>query len=127
MEIKMKNINITIVDGNLTSNPELLRTANGKSLCKFSIAVNNNGFANNSTSTEEVSYFDIDVWDKIGETCNELLKKGYRAVIVGKLKQERWKSEDGTNRQKVKIVAQEVRFDTSLFSKRTLDNGKVAA
>ncbi|MCB1188852.1 MAG: single-stranded DNA-binding protein [Leptospiraceae bacterium] len=122
----MKNINITIVDGNLTNDPELLKTVNGKSLCKFSIAVHN-GIVNNQSNSDDVSYFDVDVWDKFAETCNDLLKKGSKAVIVGKLKQERWKAEDGTSRQKVKIIAQEIRFDSSVFEKKVIDNRKIAA
>ncbi|HNI27930.1 MAG TPA: single-stranded DNA-binding protein, partial [Leptospiraceae bacterium] len=47
---------------------------------------------------------------KQGEYCESRLKKGNPVIVWGRMKQERWKSSDGTSRQKMKIVAEDVRL-----------------
>lgn len=108
----MKNPNIAYVfaDGNLTSDPERKTTPNGKSLATFSIAVNHYT-SKDGDRDSEVSYFDVEAWDKLGENCGEYLKKGSKVTVIGVLRQDRWKSSEGTGRSKVKIMAQQVRFD----------------
>ena len=106
----MKNFATAMLDGHLTSDPQLRKTVNGKAVSFFSIAVNH-GFKN-ADGKEEVSYFDIEAWGKMGENCKQYLSKGRKVTIQGELKQDRWITPDGTNRQKVKIVASSVRFDS---------------
>jgi single-strand DNA-binding protein len=110
--IKMRNQNLAYVfaDGNLTSDPESKKTSGGKSLTTFTIAVNHS-FKQDDNEDADVSYFDVDTWEKMAENCGEYLKKGSKVTVIGLLKQDRWKSSDGTFRSKVKISAQQVRFD----------------
>lgn len=110
----MKNQNLAYIfaDGNLTSDPEKKKTPTGKSLAAFTIAVNH--YSSKEESGEsDVSFFDVEAWEKLGENCCEYLKKGSKVTVIGLLKQDRWKSADGTPRSKVKISAQQVRFDYS--------------
>lgn len=109
----MRNLAYAILDGNLTADPEFKTVGNGKKVSTFSLAVNHDfkdkdddGAANN-----DVSYIDIEAWDKVAENCSEFLKKGRKVTILGYIKQDRWKSADGANRQRWKIVASTVRFD----------------
>ncbi|MCC5815342.1 MAG: single-stranded DNA-binding protein [Leptospira sp.] len=109
----MKNQNIAYVfaDGNLTSDPEKKTTPNGKSVTSFTIAVNH---INSKDSAEpDVSFFDVEAWEKLGDNCSEYLKKGSKVTVIGLLKQDRWKTTDGSSRSKVKVSAQQVRFDYS--------------
>lgn len=97
-----------MVYGNLTSDPETKKVNTGKNVTVFSVAVNHRfGF---SESSEDVSYFDVEAWEKQGEYCESRLKKGNPVIVWGRMKQERWKSSDGTSRQKMKIVAEDVRL-----------------
>jgi single-strand DNA-binding protein len=61
---------------------------------------------------ENVSYFVIECWDKLAENCAMYLKKGSKVTVQGSLRQDRWKDAEGKTRSKVKIVAQNVRFDS---------------
>lgn len=108
----MKNQNLAYVflDGNLTADPEFKKTANGKSLTTFSIAVNHS-YGKGESDEGEVSYFEVETWEKLAENCQEYLKKGSKVTVIGVLRQDRWKSSDGSGRSKVKISAQQVRFD----------------
>ncbi|TGL60709.1 single-stranded DNA-binding protein [Leptospira sarikeiensis] len=107
----MKNLSLTVLDGYLTSDPELKKTQNGKSVTNFTVAVNHN-YKRSDGEESEVSYMDIEVWEKLAEVCSEYLKKGKKVTIVGQLKQDRWKNQEGHSRSKVKVIADEVRFDS---------------
>lgn len=106
----MKNISVTVLDGYLTNDPELRKTQTGKSVVNFTLAVNHY-FKKQDGDDGEVSYVDIEAWEKTAENCSEYLKKGKKVTVVGQLRQDRWKNQEGQPRSKVKVVADEVRFD----------------
>jgi single-strand DNA-binding protein len=108
----MKNLSYIILDGNLTQDPELKNTSIGKSVTNFTVAVNHNGSYGEDKEPEDVSYFEVEAWEKIGENCSEYLKKGSKVTIMGNLRQSRWKTNEGESRSRVKVVATSVRFDS---------------
>lgn len=105
----MTDMNVNVLVGNLTRDPELRYTNNQQAVCNFSIA-NNYTYMQNNQKVEIVSYFDIVAWGKLGEICNEHLKKGKKACIEGRLSQRRWKTQEGDGRTKIEIVAKNVQF-----------------
>ncbi|GBF51729.1 ssDNA-binding protein [Leptospira ryugenii] len=107
----MKNLSYIILDGYLTQDPELKTTSQGKSVTNFSVAVNHNSGYGEDKDADEVSYFEVEAWEKMGENCAEFLKKGSKVTVMGNLKQNRWKSSEGETRSKVKVIATTVRFD----------------
>lgn len=102
-----KNASIVFLEGNLTADPESKKISNGKMVTTFSIAVNHSWDDDDS----DVSFLDIEAWDKTAEYCAEYLKKGRSVTVVGSIKQDRWKTAEGANRSRVKIVASYVRFN----------------
>lgn len=103
------SFNKVIIMGNLTRDPELKYLSSGKPVTKFSIAINDK-FKKGEEFVENVSYFDVVVFGRQAETCNEYLSKGRPALIEGRLQQGRWEAQDGTKRSKVEIVASKVVF-----------------
>jgi len=99
----MVDINIVVLIGRLTRDAELKITASGQAVCKFSIAVNRRR-KNGDQWEDEANFFDIVVWGKQGESLNQYLKKGKMVGVTGELRQDRWQ-QDGQNRSKVEIVA----------------------
>ncbi len=102
-----KNTAFVFVEGNLTADPESKKIGNGKTVTTFSVAVNHSWDENDS----EVSFLDIETWDKSAEYCAEYLKKGRSVTVIGQIKQDRWKTAEGANRNRVKIIAWGVRFN----------------
>lgn len=100
---------VTIV-GNLTRDPELRETGGGTSLCRLGVAVNSARKGQDGEWTEEVSFFDIVVWGNQGENCARYLSKGREVAVDGRLNQRRWQADDGSNRSKVEVVANQVVF-----------------
>ncbi len=109
----MKNLSYIILDGNLTADPDIKKTQSGKQVAGFTVAVNHNGGYGEEKDPDDVSFFDVEAWEKLGENCNEYLKKGSKVTIMGNLKQNRWKTAEGDPRSKVKVVATTVRFDST--------------
>lgn len=105
----MKNISHIVLDGFLTADPEMKTVAGGKNVTTFAIAVNH-GYKNKE-GDEEVSYVDIETWEKLAENCAEFLKKGKKVTVMGSLRQDRWKNQEGESRSRTKIVATSIRFD----------------
>ncbi|MBM9501489.1 single-stranded DNA-binding protein [Leptospira sp. 201903070] len=106
----MKNLSHIILDGNLTADPELKTLNSGKSVATFTLAVNHD-YRSTPDHPSEVSYIDVEAWEKQAENCHEYLKKGKKATVIGELRQDRWKAQDGGNRSKMKVVVHTVRFD----------------
>jgi single-strand DNA-binding protein len=103
------NLNKVFIMGNLTRDPELRYLPSGKPVANFSLAVNDR-YKKGDEFVENVSYFDVVVFARQAETCNEYLSKGRPVLVEGKLQQRRWEAQDGTKRNKVEIVASNVIF-----------------
>jgi single-strand DNA-binding protein len=104
----MVAFNRVILAGNLVRDPEIRYLPSGLSVTSFSIAVNSR-YRQNNELKEEVSFFDIVVFGKLGETCAEYLSKGRPVLVEGRLRQRRWESE-GAKRSKIEVVAGGVQF-----------------
>ena len=119
MSIQINNV---VIGGNLTRDVEIKDVGGGRKVATFAIA-NNRTFVSNGVKNEETSFIDIDVWGAIGENCARYLNKGSAVIVVGRLKQERWKAEDGTGRSRFKIVAQNVQFLNSSGQGKDSESG----
>lgn len=105
----MRNFNLALIEGRLVSDPEIRYTQGGTALCKFSIA-NNYAYYRDDELQKEVNYFDVTTWAKLAEQCNEYLKKGRRVIVNGRLRQNRWQDEGGTNHSRIDIIGTQVQF-----------------
>jgi single-strand DNA-binding protein len=107
----VQNINVVVITGNLTRDPELRSTAGGTPVCKLRVAVNTRRKDGQSGEwVDKPNYFDVTVWGKQGESCAEYLAKGRPVAIDGRLDWREWETEGGDKRQSVEIVANTVQF-----------------
>lgn len=95
--------------GNLTRDPELRYVPSGTAVASFSIAVNKT-YVSNGEKKEEVSFIKVNAWGKVAEMVGEYLTKGRAVLVSGSLKQERWETEDGKQRDKTLVNAVSVQF-----------------
>jgi single-strand DNA-binding protein len=114
----MNNLNSILLEGNLVRDPEINHTPKGTPVCKFSIA-SNRFYKLEDEFQKEVSFFDITTWSRLAEVCGEYLKKGRGVRIVGRLKQDRWKGNDGKGKSKVYIIADHVEFKPQFKGKES--------
>lgn len=105
----MNDLNSILVEGNLTRDPVLSTTPNGTPVCNFALG-SHHLYKKEDEQRKETSFFDVEVWSRLGENCAEYLRKGRGVRVVGRLKQDRWKDGEGRPRSRVKIVAEHVEF-----------------
>ena len=82
--------------GNLTRDPEMRYTPSGAAVVTFSIATNRT-FVSDGEKKEEADFHRCVAWNKLAELCNQLLKKGNRVFVSGRLQNRSW--EDQTTHQ----------------------------
>ncbi len=109
----MANVNIVILVGNLTQNPEVRYTPQGTAVAQLRLAVNRNYRTKDGEQKEEVCYVDVETWGRQAETCGEYLKKGRSVLVEGRLVYDTWESKEGQKRSKHKVRANRVQFLSS--------------
>lgn len=102
-------LNLSLVEGFLTRDPELFYTKQGVAVCKFDVAVNFN-FKKDGQDVSEVSFITVNTWNKVAESSAKYLKKGSKVRVKGRLKQQTWDPGDGTKKSKIHIEANSVEF-----------------
>lgn len=105
------NLNLVVLIGNLTRDPQLRYTASGQPVADFSVAVNRI-YRNqeNGEKKEEVSFIPVVVWGKQAENCSQYLAKGRAVCIQGYLQSRSWESNQGEKRNRLEVIAQRVQF-----------------
>lgn len=121
------NAQVTIV-GNIARDPEMRFTPNGAAVANFGVAVNRRWFDKKANDwAEEVSFFDVVAWRDLAENVADSITKGMRVVVVGRLEQRTWETQDNEKRSKVEIVADEVapslRWSTASITRNERDSG----
>ena len=110
----MRGFSKAIITGNLTRDPELRSTANGASVCSFSVAVNRTYRDAAGEQKEDVSFIDCSAWGKLAEMISQYAKKGTGVLVSGRLDQRSWEDKTtGQKRSRVEIVVEDFNFTGS--------------
>ena len=104
------NVNVVVITGNLTRDPELRHTGGGTAVCDLRVAVNSRRKDQSGNWVDKPNYFDVTVWGAQGENCAQYLSKGRPVAVQGRLDWREWESQDGSKRQAVEIIAESVQF-----------------
>ena len=104
------NINIAVITGNLTKDPELRSLPSGTPVCDLRVAVNSRRKDQSGEWVDKPNYFDVTVYGPQGENCATYLSKGRPVAVEGRLDWREWEGQDGNKRQAVKIIANSVQF-----------------
>jgi single-strand DNA-binding protein len=105
------NVNVVVITGNLTRDPELRHLGSGTAVCKLRVAVNSRRKDGQSGEwVDKPNYFDVTVWGAQGENCANYLNKGRPVAVEGRLDWREWEDQGGNKRQSVEIIANTVQF-----------------
>ena len=118
------NVNVVVVTGNLTKDPELRTLPSGTSVCEMRIAVNSRRKDQSGNWIDKPNYFDVTVWGAQGENCATYLAKGRPVAIEGRLDWREWETQEGQKRQAVQIIANSVQFLGSRDSGEASNGGR---
>ena len=106
----MPSVNKVIIVGNLGADPELRQTAEGRAICRFSVATNRRFTDKAGAQQERVCWHRIVAWGKQGELCGTYLKKGRTVYVEGRLERSSYKDSQGVERVSTEIVSHSVLF-----------------
>ena len=101
-------INKAIIMGRLTHEPELRQAGTGRSVCSFSIAVNN-GYGEN----RRTDFINCVAWNKTAEFVSRYFTKGKMIIVIGRITTRTWEDKDGKKCYATDVVADEVSFGES--------------
>lgn len=99
-----RSLNKVMLIGNLTRDPELKYTPSGAGVCTFSIATNRNWTTDTGEKKDVADFHNIVAWNKLAEICSQLLKKGRKVYVEGRLQTRTWQGTDGTTKNRTEVV-----------------------
>ncbi len=103
--MSVRSLNKVMLIGNLTRDPNLRYTPSNTAVCSFGIATNRSWSPSDGGEKQErVEYHNIVAWSKLADICGQLLHKGDKIYVEGRLQTRDWKGEDGTERKTTEIV-----------------------
>ncbi len=114
----MAGLNRVQLIGNLGKDPETRFTPQGSKVCNFSIAVNRRWKGGDGGPKEATDWFNIEVWGRLGEICQQYLHKGSRIYLEGRLKTVKY-DQEGEHRSFTKVVASQM----IMLERRTGEDG----
>lgn len=101
------SINMAIITGNVTRDPELRYTPSGSAVCSFGVATNHS--IKRGEQWENVPTFhNIVVWGKQAEYISNNVKKGTKVSLTGRIDNRQYDAKDGTKKYISEIVADNV-------------------
>lgn len=103
-----RSLNKVQLIGNLTRDPELKYTPSGTGVCTFGLATNREWTDSSGQKQEGAEFHRIVAWGKLGEICSQLMTKGRKVYVEGRLQTRAWKSQDGADRQVTEVVIDEM-------------------
>lgn len=100
----MKSLNKVQLIGNLTRDPELKYTPTGMAVCSFTVATNRQWTTDTGEKKDEADFTRIVSWNKLAEICGQLLKKGRKVYVEGRLSNRSYQDKDGVTKYISEVV-----------------------
>lgn len=97
------SINRVVLLGNMTRDPELRRTRNGKAVTNFTLALNR-------YNNDEADFVDCVCWERIAENTAQYCSKGSKVAVEGSIQTGSYVDKDGHNRKTVNVLCNRVEF-----------------
>jgi single-strand DNA-binding protein len=112
---------ITII-GHLGRDPEMRYLPGGDPVTDFSVATSERRRGADGKVQEQTTWFRVNAFGKLAETCYQYLHKGSYVYVEGALSQRDWTDREGATRTSLEVRARELR----LLDRRGEDEGALA-
>lgn len=122
----MASFNKVILIGNLTADPELKQTAQGTSVCSFTLAINRRFQRNADQGQPSADFISVVAWRERAEFVAKYFKKGRPLLVCGQLQSRSWTDAQGNKRYATEVVADEITFVENKNSAAAGDGGAYA-
>jgi len=118
-----RSLNKVQLIGNLTRDPELRYTPTGAAVCTIGLATNRSWTTEAGEKKEETEFHRVVAWNKLAELCSQLLVKGRKIYVEGRLRTNTWQTADGQPRTTTEVVIEDMII---LDSRRPASQGEPA-
>lgn len=103
----MSSSPVTIA-GNIAQDPEMRFMPSGAGKLSFSVACSHYWTDQAGEKQEKTSFFNVVAWRNLAEDAANILEKGMRVVVTGRLEQRSYEDKEGNNRSIVEISADDI-------------------
>ncbi|HDQ99592.1 MAG TPA: single-stranded DNA-binding protein [candidate division WOR-3 bacterium] len=126
-DIRLPNLNLVLLAGRATADPDLRYTPKGTAVLQFQLAVNRR-YLDRATNEwkEDPSFFTVVVWGEQAERVGERIKKGSAVMLEGEMRSRTWDDKEGRKRTVVEVHARRVQV-LDRFSTGRSESGPGAA
>lgn len=101
------SVNVVVISGNLTRDPELRATASGMQVMRFCVAVNDRTKDQSGQWVDRPNFVDCTMFGERAQKLSQYLHKGTKVTVNGSLRWSSWESQ-GQKRSKLEVIAQNV-------------------
>lgn len=106
----MAAYNHVVVMGTVTRDPVIKSVGPaGTKLVILSLCINEKRKTTDGKMVDNPVFVDVDVWTKLADLCERLVKKHSIILVDGALQMAQWEK-DGVKHQKIKIRARSIKF-----------------
>lgn len=114
-----RSLNKVMLIGNLTRDVELRYTPSGTAVATFGLATNRSWSTDSGERQEDTQFHRVVAWSKLAEICGQLLFKGRKIYVEGRLQTRKFTGQDGAQREITEIVAETM----MILDNRTREGG----
>lgn len=120
--------NITVA-ATMVADPEIRFLPNGTAVANFTVAANDRRFNKDTQQWEDAgaTFLRCSVWRDMAENAAESLTKGARVLLIGRLKQREWETDEGEKRYAFEVDVSEIgpslKWATAKVAKTAHSNG----
>ena len=118
-------LNLIIITGRLTNDPDLRMTQSQKDVASFTLAVDRD--YQQQGEPRETDFIPCVAWGKTAEFVSKWFTKGSMAQVYGRLQLRKWTDRDGNKRETAEVVAERVYFGERRQQEQKLPNALVDA
>jgi len=102
--LRLGSLNVVILLGRVTMDPDLRYTPSGAAVLGFRIAVDR-AWRDKTTDEwkREASFFQVNLWGQAAERLSKTMRKGSAVLVEGQLRSRTWEGKDGEKHYAVDI------------------------
>lgn len=101
-------MNVAVMIGRLTAEPEMKKTQSGLSVLSFTVAVNR-GYVK-AGEEKQTDFIDCVAWRQQAEFISRYFHKGSMIAIQGEIQTRNWEDKNGSKHKATEIVVSNVSF-----------------
>lgn len=104
-----RDLNKVMLIGRLGADPEMRYTPSGSPVTSFRLAVGRQWRDGSGENHDDTEWFNIVVWNKLAEICNQYLTKGTRVYLEGRLQTRSWEDQQsGQTRYRTEVIVSDM-------------------